>query len=114
VRFCQAIPPLITDLRGGWRARGELIELQMRAGIASGHCTVGDWGGAGYRDFTMIGGAVNLASRLQAFAPINGVLLDAATAALVERETPLEPSRELEVRGLGSVAARALASRSTA
>ena len=114
VGFCQAIPALITDLHGGWRARGELIELQMRAGIASGHCTVGDWGGAGYRDFTMIGRAVNLASRLQACAPINGVLLDAATAALVERETPLEPSRELEVRGLGSVAARALASRSNA
>jgi class 3 adenylate cyclase len=108
VRFCMAVPPLLERLAGDWRARGDLIELRMRAGVASGHCTVGDWGGAGYLDFTMIGGAVNLASRLQASAPEDGVLLDAATAALVERDCALGPPQVLEVRGIGTVMVRQL------
>lgn len=108
VRFCEAVPVLIDDLRRRWRTRGEPVDLQMRAGIASGYCTVGDWGGAGYRDFTMIGSVVNLASRLQAGAEPGGVLLDLATAALVERDVALEPLRELDIPGLGPVAARSL------
>lgn len=109
VRFCQAVPALIGELRRRWRTRGEPVDLRMRAGIASGYCTVGDWGGAGYRDFTMIGSVVNLASRLQVSAEPDGVLLDLATAALVESDVALEPLRELDVPGLGRVAARSLA-----
>jgi class 3 adenylate cyclase len=108
VRFCEGVRPLLDALARGWHARGEPIELKMRAGIASGHCTVGDWGGAGYRDFTMIGSAVNLASRLEGSAPVDGVLLDAATVALVEDVVNVGPAHELEVRGLGTVTVRAL------
>jgi class 3 adenylate cyclase len=109
ITLCRSLPDLITQLGQAWRERGDLVEFRMRAGIASGHCTVGDWGGGAYRDFTMIGGPVNLASRLQACAPVDGVLLDAATAALVEHDTPLGPPRTLELRGLGEVSARPLA-----
>lgn len=109
VRFCEGLPPLLDALARDWRARGDLVELQVRVGIASGHCTVGDWGGACYRDFTMIGSPVNLASRLQAAAPVATALLDPPTAALVEDRVALGSSVELEVRGIGAVAVRGLA-----
>jgi len=114
VGFCRGIPPLLADLSRVWHARGDLIALQMRAGIASGHCTVGDWGGSGYRDFTMIGSAVNLASRLQGSAGVDGVLLDAPTAALVEPDTMLEAPAVMQIKGLGTVTVRALAGQSIA
>lgn len=107
VRFCLEIPDMLSRLADARRARGELVDLQMRAGIASGYCTLGDWGGNGRLDFTVIGSPVNLASRLQARAGNNGLLADAATAALAEREIPLEEPRWLDLRGFGRVRAHA-------
>jgi class 3 adenylate cyclase len=108
-RFSLDIGILLTSLRRRWRARGELIVLEMRAGIASGYCTVGDWGSAHQLDFTMIGSPVNLASRLQAHAAVDGVLLDATSAALAEGGFDLGETTLLQIKGLGQVAARSLA-----
>lgn len=106
--FCRALPALLEHLAGRWRARGEPVALRMRAGIASGFCTLGDRGGAGRLDFTLIGSPVNLASRLQAHAGVNGVLLDEASAALSETGHCFEAPRLLQVKGLGATAAYAL------
>jgi hypothetical protein len=46
---------------------------------------------------------VNLASRLEALAPIDGLLMDGATAALVESEFPLQGPHPVDVRVLGRV-----------
>jgi len=100
--FCSAVPALLTALAGRWRDRGEPVTLAIRAGIASGYCTLGDRGGAGRLDFTLVGPPVNLASRLQSLAPADGVLVDAATAALAGNRQDLGPGRTLEVKGLGA------------
>ncbi|MFW6093061.1 MAG: adenylate/guanylate cyclase domain-containing protein [Pseudomonadota bacterium] len=106
--FCEALPALLTALAAGWRARGELVRLRTRAGVASGFCTVGDRGGAERLDFTLIGGPVNLASRLQAHAPLDGVLLDESSAALAEHARDFGPPRAVTLKGLGTVPAYAL------
>lgn len=103
LEFCRELPALLGDLAGRWRARGEPVALDMRAGIASGFCTLGDRGGAGRLDFTLIGPPVNLASRLQNHAGVNGVLMDEASAALAEAEHRLEAPRVLQVKGLGAL-----------
>lgn len=103
--FCEAVPAVLAGLSARWRARGDLVELQMRAGVASGFCTLGDRGGAERLDFTLIGGPVNLSSRLQAHAAANGVLMDAASAALAEQSRRLGPPRTVELKGLGSLPA---------
>lgn len=103
--FCRGVPELLTDLARHWRARGELVSLHMRAGVASGYCTLGDRGGADRLDFTLVGTPVNLASRLQSHARQDGVLADAATAALAESTFRLEPPRVLRLKGLGDVPA---------
>jgi class 3 adenylate cyclase len=107
LRFCLEIPDMLSSLAVAGRDRGEFMDLRMRAGAASGYCTLGDWGGNGRLDFTVIGGPVNLASRLQAQAASNGLLADAATAALAQREVRLADARWLELRGVGRVHAHA-------
>jgi class 3 adenylate cyclase len=80
--LCLEAPALMAAVARRWRDRGERLALAMRAGIASGLCTLGDRGGSDRLDFTLIGTPVNLASRLQARATENGTLLDEATGLL--------------------------------
>lgn len=107
--FCKDLPALLDRLSLIWRGRGEPVALQTRAGVASGFCTLGDRGGAGRLDFTLVGSPVNLASRLQACAGVGGVLLDAASAALAEGAHDLAAPRRLTVKGFGDMMVHALA-----
>lgn len=65
----------------GWRERlGVTIELAI--GVASGECVVGNVGSERRMEYTAIGDVVNTASRLEAIARPNQILLDAQTAEL--------------------------------
>jgi adenylate cyclase len=103
VLLCLEAPALVDRLATRWRHRGERVALAVRAGVASGLCTLGDRGGSGRLDFTLVGGTVNLASRLQTRAPENGVLLDEATGLLCAAAVPLSGPRLIEIDGLGRV-----------
>jgi class 3 adenylate cyclase len=103
--FCDELPDRLGALAARWRGRGEPVILQMRAGIASGFCTLGDRGGADRLDFTLIGSPVNLASRLQGHAGVGGVLLDEPSAILAEGSRTLGTPRLLELKGLGAIPA---------
>jgi class 3 adenylate cyclase len=109
VSFCRAAAPLLAELSERWCRRGEPVRLAVRAGVASGYCTLGDRGGAGRLDFTLVGSPVNLASRLQSLAEPGGVLVDAATAAVLDGAVDLGGPRRLDVRGLGPQHAYAVA-----
>ena len=106
-RLSRNLEPELFALSGNWRRRGLGLRLASRVGIASGYCALGDWGGSGRLDYTLIGTPVNLASRLQALAAPGAPLLCSATAALIgqdpEAASHLGASRNLEVRGLGPV-----------
>jgi adenylate cyclase len=52
---------------------------RFRIGVNSGPATVGVVGAAGGRSYTVIGDAVNVASRLQSAAPVGGIAIGAAT-----------------------------------
>jgi class 3 adenylate cyclase len=103
--FSGATPLQLAALAARWEARGEPVSLRMRAGVASGYCTLGDRGGADRVDFTLVGSAVNLASRLQAAAPEDGVLLDAASAVLAATHFPLAGPLAMTLKGIGPVSA---------
>ncbi len=99
--LAREAPALIANLAPHWRARGEPLRLQLRCGIASGYCTLGDRGGPERMDFTLIGSPVNLASRLQSLADLDGVLMDAATAALAGADDAAGDARRVSPRGFG-------------
>lgn len=87
--------------------------LPLRAGVARGPCFAGDVGPAYRRTYTVMGDVVNLAARLMAKAPPDGLL---ATPDVVEHSstpfdtTELEPfavkGKALPVRALSLGAAR--------
>ena len=104
-RLCLAIAPALELLAQRWRKRGLLVTLDTRTGIASGYCAVGDWGGEGRLDYTLIGSVVNLASRLQSEAPPGGILVSETTALLISQVDGLAHRLvslpDSELRGLG-------------
>jgi class 3 adenylate cyclase len=56
-------------------------------------------GGRGYVVYAAVGDTVNVAARLQAAAPVGGVLVGERTRALVGDDAPLAAVPELQVKG---------------
>lgn len=67
--------------------RGCYLDFSLSMGVASGYCSVGEWGRGERLDFTVIGGPVNLACRLQQAVsevkPAVPILLDHTTRTLL-------------------------------
>jgi class 3 adenylate cyclase/predicted ATPase len=79
-----------------------LQPLQIRVGIATGLVIVGDFVGEGPgREFTLVGEAPNLASRLQQVAKPNQILVAPHTRRLLGRLFELEDIGPRDIKGLG-------------
>jgi class 3 adenylate cyclase len=63
---------VIKALQEKWSKRLS-IDLSIRIGINTGGCTAGVFGSDSLRSYTVIGSPVNLASRLTAAAPPDGI-----------------------------------------
>jgi class 3 adenylate cyclase len=72
---------------------------RFRVGVSSGVVAVGVLGGSGGRTHTVIGDVVNTASRLEGQAPVGGVVVSGATAALLPPGSLTEPLGELSLKG---------------
>jgi hypothetical protein len=75
------------------------LRPQLRIGINTGPVVVGKVPSGHSSTITALGDTVNLASRLQALAKPEGVLLSEATRRLVEGLTETEPAGEHEIKG---------------
>lgn len=71
----------------------------LRVGVNSGPVVVSEMGGRGYVVYAAVGDTVNVAARLQAAAPVGGVLVGARTRELLDDATPLQPAPRLQVKG---------------
>ncbi len=74
---------LVETLNTAARLHAIPAQLALRAGVASGHCSVGDFSAGQRIEYTMIGNAVNLASRLEALAAAGETWASQATRDLV-------------------------------
>lgn len=67
-----------------WAEFGITSPLQIRMGINTGYCTVGNFGTESRMDYTIVGKEVNLASRLESNAEPGEILVSHETYALIK------------------------------
>ena len=99
VKMAITMQQRMRDLQAEWRERGQEHVFQLRIGINTGFCTVGNFGSDDRVDYTIIGNEVNLAARLQSHADLGGILLAHETYALVKDEVLTEETGTITVKG---------------
>jgi class 3 adenylate cyclase len=73
--------------------------LHCRTGIATGYCTVGNFGSSERMDYTIIGTPVNLASRLETAAEKDEIFISHETWGYVKEKVICDSPKELNLKG---------------
>jgi adenylate cyclase len=100
VKMAIAMRKKMRELDTVWRDLGIEKPPRCRTGINTGFCTVGNFGSEDRMDYTIIGGGVNLACRLEQMAPPGEILISYETYALVKDEVCCEERDRINVKGI--------------
>jgi adenylate cyclase len=99
VRMAIAMLRRMQELRSEWRGLGAERPFQLRIGINTGYCTVGNFGSADRMDYTIIGNMVNMTARLQSHAEIDSILMGHETYSLVKDVVATAEHNPITVKG---------------
>ena len=99
VKMAIAMQARMADLGAEWRGLGLENPFRLRIGINTGFCTVGNFGSEDRVDYTIIGGEVNLASRLQSHAEVGCILIAHETYSLVKDDISAVEQTPISVKG---------------
>ncbi|MAW33592.1 MAG: hypothetical protein CMK56_04220 [Proteobacteria bacterium] len=91
----------LQQLQHNWRKRGFENPFEVRMGINTGYCNVGNFGSEQRLTYTIIGGEVNVAQRLEANAPVGGILMSYETFAHVQDLVEAEQLKAMRMKGIG-------------
>ena len=70
-------------------------------GINTGYCNVGNFGSEQRLTYTIIGGEVNIAQRLEAAAPSDGILMSYESYAHAQDLIEVEELNSIKMKGIG-------------
>lgn len=89
----------MVKLQQQWSRQGIQNPLQIRMGVNTGYCTVGNFGADDRMDYTIIGKEVNLASRLESVAESGKIFISNETHALIKDKIMCRARGSLNVKG---------------
>ena len=99
VSMALAMREQMTVLRRKWLDQGIEKPLEIRMGINTGYCTVGNFGADNRMDYTIIGKEVNLASRLESVAKAGDILISHKTWSLIKDIILCQTMGDIQVKG---------------
>ncbi|RLA78278.1 MAG: adenylate/guanylate cyclase domain-containing protein [Epsilonproteobacteria bacterium] len=88
------------DIRAQYINDGIVDDFQIRMGINTGYCTVGNFGSNDRMDYTIIGGNVNLAARLESSAVHSEILISHETYSLIKENISTIKKDAIMVKGI--------------
>ena len=100
IKMAIAMKKKLQEMRREWDILGISSPLRIRMGINTGYCTVGNFGSEERLDYTIVGGAVNLASRLETAAGVDEILVSEDTFSLIKDVIVCEPNEEISIKGI--------------
>lgn len=100
VRMAMAMRERLMELRETWVSDIGPSPMHIRIGINTGYCTVGNFGSEERMDYTIVGGAVNVAARLEETAGADQIQISHATYSLVKDHVYCRPIGDVRVKGV--------------
>jgi class 3 adenylate cyclase len=99
VKMAMEMQKHVLDLSGEWDEYGLDEAFQIKIGIFTGYCTVGNFGSKDQMDYTIIGNPVNAASRLESTASPGETLISYNTWKLINEYVEGEEMEAIGVKG---------------
>ncbi|MEZ4953697.1 MAG: PAS domain S-box protein [Saprospiraceae bacterium] len=99
-KMAIAMQEKLSELQHEWEISGIGMPLEVRMGINTGYCTVGNFGSEERLDYTIVGSQVNLASRLENAASVNRILISKETYGLIKDQIFCEQKEVLKIKGM--------------
>ena len=87
-------------LQDKWRQEGFANPFEVRMGINTGYCNVGNFGSEQRLTYTIIGGEVNVAQRLEAAANAGGALISYESYAHAKDMIEVQPRPSIQMKGI--------------
>ena len=100
VKMAITMQRRMVDLRAKWADMGFQHPFHIRCGINTGYCNVGNFGSEQRIDYTIIGGQVNLAARLESICEPDGITIAHETYSLVRDDIDAAPMEPIQVKGI--------------
>lgn len=102
VRMAVAMQRRMVDLQSIWQGKGFNRPFQVRMGVTTGFCNVGNFGSEYKMDYTIIGGEVNRAARLEQACEPGDILISYETYAQIRDEFECEEHASINAKGISN------------
>ena len=90
----------MVELREKWKQEGFYQPFEIRIGINTGYCNVGNFGSEQRLTYTIIGGEVNVAARLESAGDANKILMSYETYAHAQDLIDVKELESIKMKGI--------------